>query len=171
MMGGPGTPSGNAGALATLRVTGTPGPELPAMPAQPAPVDLRGVETAARRRLTFAMGMGGGGMSFTIDGKEFDAQRIDQTVQVGTVEEWTLTNASSMDHPVHLHVWPMQIVAEAGRPVDGVIRQDVVNVPARSDVTVRVAFDEFGGRTVYHCHILDHEDNGMMGVVEARRAS
>ena len=65
----------------------------------------------------------------------------------------------------------MEIVAEAGRPVDGVIRQDVVNVPARSDVTVRVAFDEFGGRTVYHCHILDHEDNGMMGVVEARRAS
>jgi FtsP/CotA-like multicopper oxidase with cupredoxin domain len=171
MMGGSGTPSGNVGALATLQVTGTPGPELPAMPAQPAPVDLRGVEPAARRRLTFAMGMGGAGMSFTIDGKEFDAQRIDQTVQVGTVEEWTLTNASSMDHPVHLHVWPMQIVAEAGRPVDGVIRQDVVNVPARSDVTVRVAFDEFGGRTVYHCHILDHEDNGMMGVVEAQRAS
>ena len=171
MMGGSGTASGNVGALATLRVTGTPGPELPAMPAQPSPVDLRGVEPAARRRLTFAMGMGGGGMSFTIDGKEFDAQRIDQTVQVGTVEEWTLTNASSMDHPVHLHVWPMQIVGEAGRPVDGVIRQDVVNVPARSDVTVRVAFDEFGGRTVYHCHILDHEDNGMMGVVEARRAS
>jgi FtsP/CotA-like multicopper oxidase with cupredoxin domain len=171
MMGGSGTGSDNAGALATLRVTGTPGPELPAMPVQPAPVDLRGIETAARRRLTFAMGMGGGGMSFTIDGKEFDAQRIDQTVRVGTVEEWTLTNASSMDHPVHLHVWPMQIVAEAGRPVDGVIRQDVVNVPARRDVTVRVAFDEFGGRTVYHCHILDHEDNGMMGVVEARRAS
>ena len=35
------------------------------------------------------------------------------------------------------------------------------------EVTVRVAFDDFGGRTVYHCHILDHEDNGMMGIVEA----
>ncbi len=107
------------------------------------------------------------GMSFTVDGKEFDAQRIDQTVQQGTVEEWTLVNDSPMDHPIHLHVWPMQITAEAGQPVRGVFRQDVVNVPARSEVTVRVSFDNYTGRTVYHCHILDHEDNGMMAVVES----
>jgi FtsP/CotA-like multicopper oxidase with cupredoxin domain len=73
-----------------------------------------------------------------------------------------------MDHPVHLHVWPMQVVGEAGRPVEGIRRQDVVNVPARGEVTVRIAFEVFGGRTVYHCHILDHEDSGMMGVVEVR---
>ena len=42
-----------------------------------------------------------------------------------------------------------------------------MNVPARSRVTVRIAFEDFGGRTVYHCHILDHEDRGMMGVVRA----
>jgi FtsP/CotA-like multicopper oxidase with cupredoxin domain len=35
-------------------------------------------------------------------------------------------------------------------------------------VTVRVAFDDFAGRSVYHCHILDHEDLGMMGTLEAR---
>jgi len=44
---------------------------------------------------------------------------------------------------------------------------DVVNVPARGEVAVRIAFDDFGGRGVYHCHILDHEDRGMMGVVLA----
>jgi FtsP/CotA-like multicopper oxidase with cupredoxin domain len=33
---------------------------------------------------------------------------------------------------------------------------------------VRVAFDDFSGRTVYHCHVLDHEDAGMMGIIEAR---
>jgi FtsP/CotA-like multicopper oxidase with cupredoxin domain len=59
-------------------------------------------------------------------------------------------------------------VAEAGREVSGPQWQDVVNVPAFGEVTVRVAFDDFAGRSVYHCHILDHEDLGMMGTLEAR---
>ncbi len=186
MMSSLGDLSGGVGALATLRVEGDTAPALAAVPVQPTPEDLRAVEPARRRRITFGMGMGMGmggdmsggmgmgggggeamGMSFTVDGKEFDAQRIDQTVQQGTVEEWTLVNDSPMDHPIHLHVWPMQITAEAGQPVRGVFRQDVVNVPARSEVTVRVSFDNYTGRTVYHCHILDHEDNGMMAVVES----
>ncbi|SIS59474.1 Multicopper oxidase [Corynebacterium appendicis CIP 107643] len=46
--------------------------------------------------------------------------------------------------------------------------QDVVNIPAFGRVTIRVAFDDIVGRTVYHCHILDHEDLGMMGTILAR---
>ena len=46
--------------------------------------------------------------------------------------------------------------------------QDVVNVPARSDITLRIAFDHFTGRTVYHCHILDQEDRGITAIIEAR---
>ena len=61
----------------------------------------------------------------------------------------------------------MQLVEQGGQPVGPPTWQDVVNVPARSTVTIRVAFDAFPGRTVYHCHILDHEDNGMMGIIEA----
>ncbi|WP_240619308.1 multicopper oxidase domain-containing protein [Blastococcus sp. TF02-8] len=141
------------------------------------PRDLRGAEVTERRRLTFGMGtgmggglgggMGPGGMTFTIDGRPFDPDRVDQAVSLGAVEEWTIANTSPMDHPMHLHVWPMQIVAEGGRQLDDVRWQDVVNIPAGGEVTVRVAFDDFGGRTVYHCHILDHEDNGMMGMSEA----
>jgi len=109
------------------------------------------------------MGMGmGGGMTFLIDGREFDPDRVDQTVDIGTVEEWTLVNATMMDHPLHLHIWPMQLVDH-----DGVDVRDVVNVPAGRSVKVRIAFDRFPGRTVYHCHILDHEDLGMMGVIQA----
>jgi FtsP/CotA-like multicopper oxidase with cupredoxin domain len=115
------------------------------------------------------MGMGmGGGMRFVIDGREYDGDRVDQFVRMGSVEEWTITNTSPMDHPMHLHVWPAQIVVRAGRPVGTPVWQDVVDVPALSTVTIRVAFDDFRGRTVYHCHNLDHEDRGMMGVVEAR---
>jgi FtsP/CotA-like multicopper oxidase with cupredoxin domain len=113
------------------------------------------------------MGMGSG-MRFTFNGKPFDPGRIDTTVPAGAIEEWTLTNTSTMDHPFHLHVWPMQIIEQAGRPVADPEWQDVVNVPARSSVRVRIAFDDFTGKTVYHCHILDHEDSGMMGLIESR---
>ena len=156
--------------------------------------DLRGAEVARRRELTFAMGMGAGmgsgmrpgggsspgggagndggpasgGMRFTIDGRSYDAARVDQRVRIGTVEEWVVRNSSPMDHPLHLHVWPMQVVQRDGLAVAAPTWQDVVNVPAHSQVTVRIAFDRFAGRTVFHCHILDHEDLGMMGVLEAR---
>jgi FtsP/CotA-like multicopper oxidase with cupredoxin domain len=46
--------------------------------------------------------------------------------------------------------------------------QDVHNVSARSSITVRVAFERFAGGTAYHCHILDHEDLALMGVLAAR---
>lgn len=170
MMGG--TSSGDVGPVATLEVTGEPVEAAAPVPRLPDQRDLRVGEPSARRRLVFAMGggrgMGPGGMSFTIDGREFDPDRVDQEVALGSVEEWTLVNTSPMNHPVHLHVWPMQVVAEGGRPVDDIRRRDVVDVPAGGEVTVRIAFEGFGGRTVYHCHVLDHEDLGMMGVVVAR---
>ncbi len=168
MMGG-GTPPATTVTLADFAVTGSPAAPVGAIPPQPPPRDLRGSTVDGRRELTFAMGMGSGGMGmrFTIDGKVFDPARIDASVGAGTVEEWTLTNASPMDHPVHLHVWPMQIVEQSGIPASGILWQDVVNVPANSNVRVRIPFDDFAGKTVYHCHILNHEDAGMMGVVNA----
>jgi len=179
--GGQSRPGPDGTALATFTVTGVPAAAPGPVPAQLPPRDLRTAAVTAHRELVFAMGMGssgqvpgmGGGtgsgmMSFTINGRPFDPARVDTTVPAGAVEEWTLRNTSPMDHPVHLHVWPMQIIEQAGRPVDTPVWQDVVNVPARSSVRVRIAFDDFTGKTVYHCHILDHEDSGMMGLIEAR---
>jgi FtsP/CotA-like multicopper oxidase with cupredoxin domain len=174
MMGG--APSGDAGPvrLAELRVAGRGAEEEQPLPTFAIPRDLRGEGVERRRELVLAMRMGGGmggGMdamnAFTIDGRAFDHDRVDQQVALGSVEEWRILNDSPMDHPFHLHVWPMQLLEENGRPVDLPTWQDVVNVPARGSVRVRVAFEDFAGRTVYHCHVLDHEDRGMMGVVEA----
>ncbi|MEV1284569.1 multicopper oxidase domain-containing protein, partial [Modestobacter sp. NPDC049651] len=64
--------------------------------------------------------------------------------------------------------WPVQVLSVGNQVVDGVQWRDVVNVPALGQTVVRVAFADVGGRTVYHCHILDHEDQGMMAVIEAR---
>ena len=111
------------------------------------------------------MSSDGAGMGFTFDGAAFDPKRVDQNVSVGALEEWTIRNDSTLDHPFHLHVWPMQVIAQGGEPETSPQWRDVVNVPARSEVTVRIAFEDFAGTTVYHCHILDHEDRGMMGTV------
>jgi len=159
--------------LARLSVSASGNRAVGEIPAGPAVRDLRDDDVDGRRSITFQMGMGGmmgGGdspMSFTFDGEEFDADRIDQQVGMDTVEEWTIGNDSPMDHPFHLHVWPMQLLEVDGRELSEPVWLDVVNVPARSQVKIRVAFEDFGGRTVYHCHILDHEDRGMMGTVLA----
>lgn len=167
-----GATDGTEGAvLATFRVTGESAAPPPAVPAQPAHADLRQSTVAAHRQiiLSTGMGMGGGGMMrFTINGREFDARRTDTTAAAGTVEEWTLVNTSPMDHPFHLHVWPMQVLgdnAPAGSSPDW---RDVVNIPANGQIKVRIAFADFRGRSAYHCHILDHEDLGMMGAIEVR---
>lgn len=177
-MGGMGsnTNGGSVIELATLTVAGPTAAALPGVRSFPVLRDLRTEPVTARRRITLAMNMGAGmgmgmgaepgGASFTIDGRGFDPGRVDQIVTAGAVEEWTIINTSSMDHPFHLHVWPMQVLSIADTAVDSASWQNVVNVPARSRTTVRIAFDTHTGRTVYHCHILDHEDNGMMGVID-----
>lgn len=168
-MMGSGGASGPA-TLAALEVSGADVATTGTVADGPTPRDLREATVSRRRELTMAMGMGmgmgGRMMSFTIDGREFDHERTDQRVEAGTVEEWTIWNTSPMDHPFHLHVWPMQLVEERGRPVAEPTWRDVVNVPAGGRVVVRIAFEDHAGRTVYHCHILDHEDLGMMGVIE-----
>ena len=49
------------------------------------------------------MPVGGGMMSFLIDGKSFDPSRVDLTSRVNEIEQWTIENRSSMDHPMHIH--------------------------------------------------------------------
>ncbi len=105
-------------------------------------------------------------MAFTINARTFDPQRTDVSVKSGSVERWILENPTSMDHPFHLHVWPFVV---EGREAE-LGWKDTVNVPAGETVAIVVPFSGHTGRTVYHCHILDHEDLGMMGVIEVSLA-
>lgn len=167
MMGGPVSAVSGADLLA-FRVSGPAAPAPGGLPPRPTPRDLRRETMTGRRTLALAMGMMGmmgGGTSFTIDGREFDAARVDAETAPGALEEWTLVNTSTMDHPFHLHTWPMQLVEVGGMPIAGVDWRDVVPVPAGSSTVVRIPFERSTGRSVYHCHILDHEDSGMMGVI------
>jgi FtsP/CotA-like multicopper oxidase with cupredoxin domain len=115
-----------------------------------------------RRTFTISQGMM---MSFLINGRTFDPNRIDTAVTLGAVEEWEFINQTGMDHPMHLHVNPFQVIGPNGQPE--LAWRDVVNVPARGSVRFRIQFADFAGKTVQHCHILDHEDMGMMATVDA----
>ena len=150
--------------LATLVVTGpaAPPPSLPA--ALPAPPTPQG-PPSTHRELTFAMGMSPGEMRFTIDGRTFDPTRDDHSVRLGAIEDWTITNTSPMDHPFHLHVWPIHVLSASTPGAPGANLQDVVLIPALGRVRLRIPFTDYAGRSVFHCHILDHEDAGMMATV------
>ncbi|MHB1065437.1 MAG: multicopper oxidase family protein, partial [Georgenia sp.] len=177
-MGGAAGLSGPA-TLATLAVAGPEVPPLGPVPASASDPDLRDQEVGAEREISFTMSMGammnrgggsGGMADLGFDSRRFDAARTDQDVRVGTVESWTIRNPTPLDHPFHLHVWPMQVIEEGGSPVAAPTWRDVVNVPAGGRARVLVDFSRHPGRSVYHCHILDHEDAGMMATVESAPA-
>jgi FtsP/CotA-like multicopper oxidase with cupredoxin domain len=71
-----------------------------------------------------------------------------------------------MDHPFHLHINPFQIVSRNDRFRPYRAWKDTVLVRGGETVRIRIPFRDFAGKTVYHCHILDHEDLGMMGIVD-----
>jgi FtsP/CotA-like multicopper oxidase with cupredoxin domain len=117
----------------------------------------------ARRKVVFSGNTSMAPVQFFLDGKPFDASRDDAVVKGGTVEEWTLVNEDVFQHPFHIHVNPFQVVEINGKPVTDGIWWDTFPLPARGTVKVRMKFrPDIAGRTVYHCHILPHEDNGMM---------
>jgi len=173
-MGGMGGMGGHDRAEVVIATVAASGPDrvAPAVPSRLGTLEgLADVSPDRERGLSLEMagGMGMGGGAFTIDGKAFDPERVDTSVRLGTVEDWVISNTSAMDHPFHLHVWPFQVLDDgSGRPVTG--WKDTVNVPAGRTVRARVRFSDYAGRSVYHCHILDHEDQGMMGVIEASPA-
>ncbi len=100
---------------------------------------------------------------FTMNGHAWDPNISEWTSTLGTTEEWFIRNDTEQDHPFHVHVNPFQIVGVNGSPVipDGF--QDVAICPRHGSLTVRTRLSDFvGGPVLMHCHILDHEDMGMM---------
>jgi hypothetical protein len=114
---------------------------------------------------------------FLINGKKFDLDRPRQ-LRLGDVEEWTLTSISPdfppefglpgtfSTHPFHIHVNPFQVMSIDGIPVDPPEFRDTIFVRKGEDVVIRSRYEIYTGRFVLHCHILQHEDLGMMEVVE-----
>lgn len=120
-------------------------------------------ELAATRTISFQMQ--DSAPQIAIDDKAFVEDRIDTTVKLGTTEEWTIRNESGQWHPFHIHVNDFQVMSINGDAVP-VNRHDTVPLPPRGEIVIRSRFLDFTGRFVYHCHVLVHEDAGMMAVIE-----
>jgi FtsP/CotA-like multicopper oxidase with cupredoxin domain len=159
-----GSAAGGPVTLATLVTAGTPATPLPLPATLPSPPGPSG-PVQRRRRITFGSAGMGMGMVPTIDGRAFDPQRDDQVVALGSTEEWTITNPSAQAHPFHLHAWPFTVLecSDGSASPDAV--HDVVLVPAGGWARLLIGFTARPGRSVFHCHILDHEDAGMMATV------
>jgi FtsP/CotA-like multicopper oxidase with cupredoxin domain len=128
-----------------------------------------------RRRLNLTMGMGmgmmmgrgmGGGTGAThgIDGRSFDMRRIDQRVQLGDVEIWEVSG-DMMRHPFHMHGVHFEVLSRDGRAPDLADQGRRDTMLVRDPVELLVQFTQPATEApfMYHCHVLEHEDHGMMG--------
>jgi FtsP/CotA-like multicopper oxidase with cupredoxin domain len=104
--------------------------------------------------------------TYLICGRRFDPNRVDQRIPLGAVEEWTVVNEHEDEHIFHIHTNPFQMVAVNGEKPAQRDWHDTVVVPRKGSVTFRSRFLDFTGRFVLHCHMMNHEELGMMQVVE-----
>lgn len=119
-----------------------------------------------RRRFTLDMGMGGmgGGGGLSINGRAFEMGRIDERVRLGDVEIWEVSG-QTMTHPFHVHGVHFEVLRRGGGPpaVRDQGLRDTVLVKEPVELLVRFMQPARKAPFMYHCHILEHEDGGMMG--------
>ena len=105
---------------------------------------------------------------FTINGKVFDPARDDITIKAGVPYEWVVRNEGMMDHPLHIHGTSFQLVSSNRSNIASDPRfnafMDVVNLIPGEQIKIRLRIDS-PGRRMFHCHILEHEAQGMMGIL------
>lgn len=113
-------------------------------------------------------GRGGPGRGIPINGKLMDMHRIDERVRLGDTEIWEIVNRGGQMHPFHIHLVQFQILDRDGRAPTGAELgwKDTVRVHAGETVRIIARFTRYADPEVpymYHCHIMEHEDRGMMG--------
>jgi FtsP/CotA-like multicopper oxidase with cupredoxin domain len=171
---GHGTGALPAAAVFDLRPTTEDAAPTPLVPDVLATIDAL-PEPTVERRLELEESMGGGhsghqggtamGPVFSINGYVYpDAE--DFRGDLGAVEEWAIVNTTEMDHPFHLHGFRFQVTSEDGDVPAFRAWQDTINVRAETTTRFRVQLEENPGAWMFHCHILEHAEHGMMGELQ-----
>lgn len=117
----------------------------------------------------------GMGHMVSLNGRKFDMNRVDDDVTLGDIEIWEISTTSSMmmmgspGHPFHIHGTQFQVLSRDGMApyLNELGWKDTVYVRANETVRIIVRFD-YKGLYMYHCHILEHEEAGMMGQLEVK---
>jgi FtsP/CotA-like multicopper oxidase with cupredoxin domain len=138
----------------------TPSP-APDAPAQLTTIErLRESDVTAERTITLD--------GFAIDDDVMQMDRIDQVVQLGATELWTVRNEMELPHNFHLHDVQFQVLSVDGAPPPPELGgwKDTVYLPPDTEFRLIMRFDDYADPDapyMYHCHLLWHEDQGMMG--------
>jgi len=140
--------------------------DLPVVLSQITPLDA-GLSVNTRHFDISAMAMGGGMGRHSINGKVFDMERVDETVNAGSTEIWEFDNMAGDEiHPMHIHGVQFQVLERIGGRNRIIPSEkgwkDTVLVMAGEKVKVIMTFPQYKGVFVFHCHNLEHEDDGMM---------
>jgi FtsP/CotA-like multicopper oxidase with cupredoxin domain len=129
------------------------------------PVDLRKKTVNRVRRILFSENETGPPKYF-INHHQFNPNYVPITMKLNSVEEWKLVNVSGEWHTFHIHQNPFQIISIAGHRLNYIDYEDNVGLPPKSTVVIRLQPIDFTGKFVFHCHVVFHEDNGMMMAVQ-----
>lgn len=125
------------------------------------------VSSLPKRQLTLSMMMGRG----YINGQDFDVNPYTLMSTVGTYEVWEISVKGNMDHPFHFHINHAQVLSISGGDSNyaslyttAPAWKDTIIVPKNGKITILVSIQDYTGMTMFHCHIVEHEDIGMMGI-------
>ena len=112
---------------------------------------------------TFGLGGDTSGTYWTVNGHPYDPNRVDATIPLGSTQTWLLQNLSPITHYIHLHEEAWQTIARNGKPAppDEAV-EDTWKLDPGESVEVAAKFTDYTGVFMIHCHMLDHEDHGMM---------
>jgi FtsP/CotA-like multicopper oxidase with cupredoxin domain len=137
--------------------------------------DMRIIEPLAKqdavpnRKIKFSVGPSlRNGIDFLVNG---ETHASDKPVRVGELQVWEVSNTSLMDHPFHLHGFFFQVLEVNGKAPGFISWKDTVNLPPLSKVKIAWIPDDRPGSWMYHCHILEHHEAGMMGHFEVINGS
>lgn len=129
-------------------------------------------EVTGKQTATYGIIKTDTGIAFTVDRKPFDMDSARQ-LKLGDVDEWTLTSKNEVgpvSHPFHIHVNPFEVIsmkdANGVEQLKSPVWRDTIILNEGWKVVMRTRYEDFTGAFVQHCHILDHEDQGMMELVE-----
>lgn len=152
--------TGSLGQLMQFRVTRdlTDNSSVPAKLRPLPPIDATSEVTR-----TFEFGRNRFSGRWTINGQVFDPERIDAQPKLGKTETWILTNKSGASHVIHIHDVDQQLVSRNGVAAARYeLMKESWQLAIGETVVIKLKFTDNLGKFVFHCHILEHEDSGMM---------
>jgi spore coat protein A, manganese oxidase len=173
--GGGGRPPGArpyAGALMQFRVDSRRPPDRTRVPRRLRPLPDWAVQASPQPDRTWTIEIGGlFKPTWTINGRTFNPARADARPALGTSETWEIVNRTGVAHTMHMHHTDWYLLARDGKPPppwEDCLKDTFLLLP-RERILVAGHFADYAGKFPIHCHMLDHEDHGLMSQFEVVR--